>query len=178
MEPVPFESDSVERQVFHTDAGRAVYGGGGIVPDVIVHADTSTLSERELSERLREAEVRLPDLALRFSARLALAGELPADPTAVTPDVRSEFDRFVVIETEGAIDSDDLDLARDPVDGLLAREMARVSAGEIASLRVAIDRSSEVREARRLLAEARTPEALLALAADMSQFTGVEGEGR
>jgi carboxyl-terminal processing protease len=178
MEPVPFESDSVERQVFHTDAGRAVYGGGGIVPDVIVHADTSTLSERELSERLREAEVRLPDLALRFSARLALAGELPADPTAVTPDVRSEFDRFVVVETDGAIDSDDLNLARDPVDGLLAREMARVSAGEIASLRVAIDRSSEVREARRLLAEARTPEALLALAADMSQFTGVEGEGR
>jgi len=178
MEPVPVEGDSVERQVFHTDAGRAVSGGGGIVPDVIVHADTSTLSERELSERLREADVRLPDLALRFAARQALAGELPADPTVVTPTIRSEFDRFVADETEGAIGADDLDLARDPVDGLLAREMSRVAAGEIASLRVAVERSAEVREARRLLDEARTPEALLALAADMNEFTGVEGDGR
>ncbi|MBK5098860.1 MAG: S41 family peptidase [Gemmatimonadetes bacterium] len=178
LEPVPDEGDSVERQVFHTDAGRAVSGGGGIVPDVIVHADTSTLSERELSERLREADVRLPDLALRFAARQALAGELPADPTVVTRVIRSEFDRFVADETEGAIGADDLDLARDPVDGLLAREMSRVAAGEIASLRVAVERSAEVREARRLLDEARTPEALLAIAADMNEFTGAEGEGR
>ncbi len=178
MDPVPVEGDSVERQVFHTDAGRAVSGGGGIVPDVIVHADTSTLSERELSQRLRDADVRLPDLALRFAARQALAGELPADPTVVTPTIRSEFDRFVADETEGAIGADDLDLARDPVDGLLAREMSRVTAGEIASLRVAVERSAEVREARRLLDEARTPEALLALAADMNEFTGVEGDGR
>ena len=178
LEPAPVVGDSAERQVFHTDAGREVYGGGGIGPDVVVHADTSTLSERELSERLREAEVRLPDLALRFSARLALAGEIPADPSVITPYVRREFDRFVSVETDGAIDSDDLELARDPVDGLLAREMARVSAGEIASLRVAIERSSEVREARRLLEQAQSPEALLALAADMNEFTGVEGEGR
>ena len=128
FEPAPIEGDSVERQVFYTDAGREVYGGGGIVPDVVVHADTSTLSERELSERLREADVRLPDLALRFAARQALAGELPADPTTVTPQMRMEFDRFVAGETEGAIGSGDLDLARDPVDGLLAREMSRVSA--------------------------------------------------
>jgi len=178
MEPGPVEGDSVDRQVFHTDAGRAVSGGGGIVPDVIVRADTSTLSERELSERLREADVRLPDLALLFAARQALAGELPADPTIVTPVIRSEFDRFVADETEGAIGAGDLDLARDPVDGLLAREMSRVSAGEIASLRVAVERSAEVREARRLLDEARTPEALLAIAADMNEFTGAEGEGR
>jgi carboxyl-terminal processing protease len=178
MEPGPVEGDSVDRQVFYTDAGRAVSGGGGIVPDVIVRADTSTLSERELSERLREADVRLPDLALLFAARQALAGELPADPTIVTPVIRSEFDRFVADETEEAIGADDLDLARDPVDGLLAREMSRVSAGEIASLRVAVERSAEVREARRLLDEARTPEALLAIAADMNEFTGAEGEGR
>jgi len=103
---------------------------------------------------------------------------LPADPAAVTPQTRMDFDRFVAGETEGAIGSSDLDLARDPVDGLLAREMSRVSAGEIASLRVAVERSAEVREARRLLDEARTPEALLALAAGMNEFTGAEGEGR
>ncbi len=178
VDPEPFEGDSTEHQVFHTDAGREVYGGGGIVPDVIVRADTSTLSERELGELLRQADVRLPDLALLFSARLALAGKLPADPTVVSPEISKEFDRFVASETGGAIDGEDLDMAREPVDGLLARELARVSGGELASLRVAIERSPEVREAVRMLGEARTPEALLALAAASNAATGVEGEGR
>ncbi len=35
-------ADSARREVYHTDAGRAVYGGGGIVPDLIVdNADSS-----------------------------------------------------------------------------------------------------------------------------------------
>lgn len=177
-DPIPFERDSTEHQVFYTDAGREVYGGGGIVPDVSVRADTSTLSERELGELLRQEDVRLPDLALLFSARLALAGRLPADPTVVTPELSREFDRFVADETGGAIDREDLAMAREPVDGLLARELARVSGGEIASLRVAIGRSPEVQEAVRMLGEARTPEALLALAADTNAPAGAEGEGR
>ena len=89
-----------------------------------------------------------------------------------------QFDRFVLAETEGAIRGADLDMARDPVDGLLARELARVAVGETASLRLAVNRSAEVSAARELLAEARTPEALLALAEERPVPTGLEGEGR
>ncbi|MEJ2482850.1 MAG: S41 family peptidase [Gemmatimonadota bacterium] len=170
--------DTTGAPVYRTDSGRPVYGGGGIVPDVIVRADTSTLRERELSERLRQAEVRLPDLALRYVIGLALEGELPSDQELVSPTVRAGFDRFVASETKGAIDAEDLDLARDPIDGLLAREIARVSGGEIASLRTAVLRSAEVREARDLLSRAPTPEALLALGTGDVEFTGTEGEGR
>jgi carboxyl-terminal processing protease len=182
IEPLDGESgaagDTTDAPVYRTDAGRPVYGGGGIVPDVVVRADTSTLRERELSKRLVEEEVQLPDLALRYAIGLALAGDLPREQNVVSPTVRAGFDRFVELETDGAIDSADLDLARDPIDGLLAREIARVSGGETGSLRVAVLRSAEVREARNLLSQAPTPEALLALGAGAGNFTGVEGEGR
>ncbi|MCL7985419.1 MAG: S41 family peptidase [marine benthic group bacterium] len=170
--------DTTDVPMYRTDAGRPVYGGGGIVPDVIVYADTSTLRERELSERLREEDVRLPDLALRYAIGLALVGDLPELDDAVTPSVRQGFDRYVESASDGTIDASDLDLARDPIDGLLAREIARVSGGEVASLRVAVERSAEVREARNLLSQSSTPEALLALGAAAGDFTGIEGEGR
>jgi len=39
--------DTVAKPVFKTDGGRTVLGGGGIVPDVLVMADTLTSPERE-----------------------------------------------------------------------------------------------------------------------------------
>jgi carboxyl-terminal processing protease len=170
--------DTAGAPVYRTDAGRPVVGGGGIVPDVIVRADTSTLRERELSERLREEDVRLPDLALRYAIGLALAEDLPSEPQLLTSEVREGFDQFVESETGGTIDAAAMDLAREPIDGLLAREIARVSGGEVASLKVAVLRSTEVREARELLSQSPTPEALLALGADAEEFTGMDGEGR
>jgi carboxyl-terminal processing protease len=175
--PAP-EDDTTEAPIYRTDSGRPVYGGGGIVPDVIVRADTSTLRERELSERLRVVNVRLPDLALRYAIGLALDEQLPSGPELVTSEIRDGFDRYVELETEGSIDAADLDLARDPIDGLLAREIARVSGGEIASLRVAVSRSAEVREARELLTRAPSPEALLALGSEVAALSQPEGEGR
>jgi carboxyl-terminal processing protease len=170
--------DITDAPVYRTDAGRPVIGGGGIVPDVIVLSDTSTLRERELSERLREEDVRLPDLALRYAIGLALGEDLPSEPQLLTSDVREGFDRFVESETGGAIDAAAMDLAREPIDGLLSREIARVSGGEVASLKVAVLRSAEVREARELLSQSPTPEALLALGANAEEFTSMDGEGR
>src|SRR6476661_7652023 len=47
-------SDSAlkERPIFHTDAGRVVRGGGGIVPDLVVRLDTLTAPEREFAKAL------------------------------------------------------------------------------------------------------------------------------
>lgn len=175
--PAP-DRDTTDVQVYRTDSGRPVYGGGGIVPDVIVREDTSTLRERELSGRLRDAGVRLPDLALLYSTGLALEGSLPTGQELVTSSVRDGFDRFVTERTDGQIVAEDLDLARDPVDALLAREIARVGGGETASLQVAVSRSAEVVEARKLLSQAPTPAALLALGSERTEYTGVDGEGR
>src|SRR5204863_8920393 len=48
--PDSLETDSAKRArpVFHSDAGRIVYGGGAITPDIIVQSDTLTTAEQQL----------------------------------------------------------------------------------------------------------------------------------
>lgn len=39
--------DTVQRQAYRTAGGRVIYGGGGIVPDLVVRPDTATQAEQE-----------------------------------------------------------------------------------------------------------------------------------
>jgi hypothetical protein len=41
-------ADTARRRAYRTDAGRTVLGGGGLVPDVTVAPDTTSLAERAL----------------------------------------------------------------------------------------------------------------------------------
>jgi carboxyl-terminal processing protease len=52
--PDSMETDSVKRgrPVFRSDAGRVVYGGGAVTPDLIVNPDTLSAREQELSRAL------------------------------------------------------------------------------------------------------------------------------
>ena len=43
-----FSADRSERPTYHSDAGRVVYGGGGIMPDLEVKTDTLSVPEQEL----------------------------------------------------------------------------------------------------------------------------------
>ena len=47
-------SDSAikQRPIFHTDAGRTVRGGGGIVPDLVIRPDSLTVGERDFAKQL------------------------------------------------------------------------------------------------------------------------------
>lgn len=173
------EVDTAGRQVFRTDGGRVVYGGGGIVPDLIVRPDSISDGERQLVARLRAGDVNLSELALRFAARRQIESPAAARDPALTDAVRAAFDRFVAEASEGAIDGSDLDLAREPVDGMVARELAVIAGGETAGLRLVLEQSPEVRRATSLLRDANTPETLLALAGSASSETqGEDGEGR
>ena len=51
-DPEATDSAIQARPVFHTDAGRVVRGGGGIVPDIVVRPDTLTEGEREFAKAL------------------------------------------------------------------------------------------------------------------------------
>ena len=57
------------RPIFHTDDGRIVRGGGGIVPDLIVRPDTLTTSEREFIKGLGDKVAGLPRRADHLRAR-------------------------------------------------------------------------------------------------------------
>jgi carboxyl-terminal processing protease len=52
--PDSLETDSVKRvrPAFNSDAGRIVYGGGGITPDLVIQPETLSTAEQALTERL------------------------------------------------------------------------------------------------------------------------------
>ena len=64
-------SDSAlkERPIFHTDAGRVVRGGGGIVPDLVIRPDTLTEAEREFAKALGNDLPQYRDAITSYRAR-------------------------------------------------------------------------------------------------------------
>jgi carboxyl-terminal processing protease len=69
-------SDTIPREVFHTDGGRVVYGGGGIKPDSTVRSPRGTATTARL-----------------FAQRLYF--EYAADYAAKHPELGKNFDKFL-----------------------------------------------------------------------------------
>jgi carboxyl-terminal processing protease len=86
------EAAKKNRPAFKSDAGRIVYGGGGVTPDVIVPDDTLTSAEqalvKELSPKAQEFQTTLMDYALELSK------QVPKD-AQVQPAWRDELRRRV-----------------------------------------------------------------------------------
>ncbi len=68
------EATKKKRPAFKSDAGRLVYGGGGVTPDVMVPDDTLTTQEQELlkvlSPKAAEFTTLLQDYALELSKQV------------------------------------------------------------------------------------------------------------
>ncbi len=68
------EAKKKARPAFRSDAGRVVYGGGGVAPDVLVRDDTLTTAEQTLAKVLapksQEVYVTLYDYSLELSRGL------------------------------------------------------------------------------------------------------------
>jgi carboxyl-terminal processing protease len=78
-----FAAGRDERPTYHSDAGRVVYGGGGIMPDLQVELDTLSTAEQEL----RNALFQSPDFSVAVSEMAAeLRGQVGRDFT-----IRSEW---------------------------------------------------------------------------------------
>ncbi len=156
-------ADTADLQTYETASGRMVYGGGGIMPDLIVTPDTLTVAEQELRQVLLDADVPFPDLAFRFAVRYDREHSELAESFTVTREMRSEFLAFLEERTGVSLDPELVDAAGDLVDFQLARQVATAAFGESAGLRRAVERSRQVEEAVRLLNGAATQEELLAL---------------
>jgi carboxyl-terminal processing protease len=88
--PDSMESDSVKkaRPQFKSDAGRVVYGGGGITPDLIVKPDTLSTAEQKLFASFATKQQILLGQLQEFAA--SLKGKISPD-FEVTPEMRAEF---------------------------------------------------------------------------------------
>jgi carboxyl-terminal processing protease len=163
--PGPEVSDSAleERPTFRTDAGRVVRGGGGIVPDIVITADTLTEAERDFAKALgtdvplyRDA---LTTLALEIKTKRAVTSEA----FSVSPAMRRQvYDR---LKAKGAsLSLDQFNGAGRLVDQSLGYEIARYVFGRPAEFRRRAADDRQMQTATALLRKAQTPKELLGLA--------------
>ena len=142
----PAAPDTADRPVFHTRAGRTVYGGGGITPDVVVAPDT-------LTGLLRRVESR--NLAFRFANRWLNTHPQP-QPELQVPLPWNEFLAWLRGEKVEFTDAEAA-AQRPLLERAVRREMARRMLGDGAAARVALDGDPAWARARAALAGARAP---------------------
>ncbi len=161
----PEASDSAirSRPVYHTDAGRVVRGGGGIVPDIVVRADTLTEGEREFAKDLgtdlpiyRDV---LTNLALEYKTKHSVASER----FTVTPEMRQEV--YQGLTAKGVKMKPEVFAGGGRlVDDQLGYEIARYVFGRPAEFRRRAADQRDMQTALQLLRRAQSPKDLLGLA--------------
>ncbi|HEY0018603.1 MAG TPA: S41 family peptidase [Longimicrobium sp.] len=155
-------ADSVtERPVFRSDAGRPVYGGGGITPDVLVQADTLVGAElalmRELAPRGGLVNEVLQEMAVDLGPTVA--------PDAV-PGAAWREDLYRRLERRGLrVDPARYRAGAPLVDRLLEDRVLEFAYGDSAAFRRTIPRDKQLQSAIQVLRGARSQTEALARAA-------------
>ena len=148
----PSDSALRARPVFRSDAGRAVYGGGGITPDVVVDPDTLKGAERELARALAmragETQEAISEVTLEL-ARTAAPG------FAVTPAWREAF--YARLRGGGVpVERAAYDAGSALIDRLLADRVASLAHGDSSAFRRSAARDPQLQAALGLLRGAAT----------------------
>jgi carboxyl-terminal processing protease len=162
VHPDSLETDSsrAARPKYKSDAGRIVYGGGAITPDIIVSSDTLTSVEQRFA-RLLSAKPQESYLAV-YDYAFELGKTLKPDFT-VTPAMRDElYQRFS--KRGVTIDRKDYDAAQSYVDRLLDNRISTLAFGDSTAMRRFAKDDAQLRRALDLLRRGNTTKDLLALA--------------
>ncbi len=164
------EAKKKARPAYRSDAGRIVYGGGGVAPDVLVRDDTLTSAEQSFNKAIapksQEVYVTLADYALEI-ARGA------NKDFRVQPQWRDEFYRRLA--TKGVtLSRTQYDSASRYVDRLLEQRVARLVAGDSTAKRRDLPFDAPLRKALALMEKGSSQQDLFTLAA-AAQPRAVDG---
>jgi carboxyl-terminal processing protease len=161
--PDSLETDSVRksRPTFKSDAGRVVYGGGGITPDVIVQPDTLTTIEQQVAKAIAAKSQEV--YALRADYAVELKPSIKSPTFTVQPAWREEFYRRL----QGAgvvVDKSQYDQAAPYVDRLLGSRIAQAAFGDsVAQKRSFVD-DNQLQKAIDLLKKGQNQKDLFVIA--------------
>jgi carboxyl-terminal processing protease len=112
------------RRVFHTEHGRKVYGGGGIVPDVAVGDTVLAPAEQALESALGSRVIDFRDAMTADAIQLKTKGGIVSRDFSVTPAMLNGL--WTTMRSRGfSFDRRVFDRASSIVSRLLAREIAR-----------------------------------------------------
>jgi carboxyl-terminal processing protease len=163
VHPDSLESDSVRkaRPAFRSDAGRVVYGGGAITPDITVKPDTITTAEQQLVKAItpksQDVYVVLYDYALDLKSTIS------GPDFQYQPAWREEFYRR--LQAKGvSLDRATFDRASGYVDRLIENRVARLAFGDSAALRRDIPEDRQLVKALDVLRRASSQRDLFAIA--------------
>jgi carboxyl-terminal processing protease len=152
-----------ERPIFHTDGGRVVRGGGGIVPDLVIRPDTLTESEREFAKALGNGLPQYRDALTTIALESKKANSIKSEAFKVTPAMRQQV--LARLQTkEVKITPEVFNGAGALIDEQLGDEITRYVFGRPAEFRRRAARDLQMQTAMGLLRKAQTPKQLLGLA--------------
>jgi carboxyl-terminal processing protease len=152
-----------ERPIFHTDAGRVVRGGGGIVPDLVVRPDSLTSAEREFAKDLGNGLPQYRDALTSIALEAKKTHGITNESFKVTPQMRQQvYERLRAhdIKVSPTVFSG----AGTLIDEQLGYEIARYVFGRPAEFRRRAARDVQMQTALGLLRKAQSPKQLLTLA--------------
>jgi carboxyl-terminal processing protease len=152
-----------ERPIFHTDAGRVVRGGGGIVPDLVIRPDSLTAAEREFAKDLGNGLPQYRDALTSIALEAKKTHGVTNESFKVTPQMRQQvYERLrghnvkvspTVFNGAGSL-----------IDEQLGYEIARYVFGRPAEFRRRAAHDVQMQTALGLLRKAQSPKQLLTLA--------------
>ena len=149
--------------VFHTDAGRTIFGGGGIRPDIYVVADTLTTAERVFIRGVGDKTPLYQDAVTSYALELKESHRVSSPDFAVTAQMVDEVLRRARAKGVSVPDSVAAG-ARDLIGQQLGYEAARYSFGRPAEFRRRMHDDQQVQRALALADRAKSPQDLLTMA--------------
>jgi len=161
--PNPEAVDTTVRRPYRTSGGRIVYGGGGIVPDLVVRPDTLTAVEREFFAAVSKAGNRFFDVAFRYGVEYVQQNPRLQESFEITPAMREEFYRRLVAAGV-EVTREQFDGARRLVDQRLGNDIALSKFGQAAAAQRNNRNDAVIRTAVELLRGAPDQQALFAQA--------------
>ena len=154
------ETTKRKRPAYKSDAGRTVYGGGGITPDLIVDGDTLTTPEqqfvRTVSPKNQEFYLVLYEYGLELSKQVQPA-------FTDQPAWREEF--YNRLQAKGAIvDKKIYDAGQRYIDRTLEQRVARFAQGDSTAKRRDLRYDAPLRQAISMLEKGQTQRDLFTIA--------------
>lgn len=155
-------ADTAVRRPYRTDGGRIVYGGGGIVPDLILKPDTLTALEKEFAAAVAKGGSTFNNVLSRYAVEFVKQNpNLKAD-FPVTPQMHAALlGRLRAAGLE--ISQAQYDATRHLLDARLAYEIALRRFGQATAVQRDNEYDKVLRTAAELLRSAPTQQSLFEL---------------
>lgn len=169
--PLPRDTSIKARPIFHTDGGRIVRGGGGIVPDIVVRPDTLTADEKEFARVLGEKLPQYRDVLTDYALELKRNRSITSERFEITPAMQQQV--YEQLQKRGVEMSPEVYKgAVHLVDAQLTYEIARYVFGRPAEFRRRAQDDPQMQMAMSLLHKAQTPRELLSRATTAAPAAG------